>query len=1082
MNGGTHTIKSKIFEVSFNLEDESLDFQKRMSDVIRTELSTITDQCLALYDSPVLQYINRIELDLGDIPYDNFEKILPGVFLEKFSRVLNTKLVHEGPDRIEQDFGESSLISMMRHFLIKGYMPWNFNQERWHSFNDMFRKAFSSSRKPLIKDLNVLLKSTQVRTRLILQLDNRSIADLVREVEPSQSELILNYHTRWCDVEKKETLFGRSLEDASKRFWEFIFNYLYEERGSYFNTRSFLMSTLRQLAGTYNLALSHILLMLKNAQKHYANHAKQAELNQLLGEIISSWDLDKEQITKKVEVKEDVLSLEELSAYLHSDHVTGRNKEDYKRFEKSLSHFLTQRRSGLIALIKSNATEYRWTKKFVELMGQGMTKEVIQLLEPTNYQAVIAYHSAIVKEQQSNGVVPESSQNFPNVLWTFIMCILADNHGSSFNHKVFVKNLIHKTANHYNLSYVSLITLLKEGLTSVKDLSTTHHVFDIIDQLFDEEIMTTQEVITEFSYEGIDWEWIEESVTTGEVHSIFRKEGIYSVRDLLKGFVEESPQEFHRFLSIHINKSTFVKGLVKVSDNSIFEKIVASSGRSNRQDWRQMYSKISQLPFYHLVNFGSLQEGLVELMIRCVLSGSDSSLFERQVIDVSRKSGVAFDQVLKALLWLNTHANDESLSLWVNQLAIKFNVQEIETESFDVSQNTEDKSVDHEEIIQVVISGIKGIVNRTELSKYGFRSVDDLLIHLLKKPGQLKRVLSNHDWSTNSFIGIGREISLSTFYKLLSVLDKQFGRKVTQLLRTLEINLNLGQQSTNRFLASARQVALVSLVKNNDAKPAFVEEFAQLVLGTAPAVYLQVIPVLSKKLSALSLPAEGNLNKAIESIESNLTSLTDQNVSLDLDTIKKMISEDFFEKTPSKESTVIPYFDESADVLYDEIYLENAGLALLNPYLPTLFERCLLTEDGKFISRDHQEQAVLLLQHLMLDDPLLDEHQLPLNKVLCGLPVDAPIRAEIDVNKNQREMLDGLINAVIDYWSIIGSSSIEGFRGSWLWRKGKLEHREDSWELRVEQNSYDMLMDHLPFSITPIKYSWMDKPINVSWR
>ena len=50
MKEGNHIVKSKVFEVSFNLEKQGIDFQKRLSQLIKEELNSITERCLAHFE------------------------------------------------------------------------------------------------------------------------------------------------------------------------------------------------------------------------------------------------------------------------------------------------------------------------------------------------------------------------------------------------------------------------------------------------------------------------------------------------------------------------------------------------------------------------------------------------------------------------------------------------------------------------------------------------------------------------------------------------------------------------------------------------------------------------------------------------------------------------------------------------------------------------------------------------------------------------------------------------------------------------------------------------------------------------
>jgi hypothetical protein len=164
------------------------------------------------------------------------------------------------------------------------------------------------------------------------------------------------------------------------------------------------------------------------------------------------------------------------------------------------------------------------------------------------------------------------------------------------------------------------------------------------------------------------------------------------------------------------------------------------------------------------------------------------------------------------------------------------------------------------------------------------------------------------------------------------------------------------------------------------------------------------------------------------------------------------------------------------------IPVKNAGMVLLNSYYQMLFQRLgLLNDDNNFKSQTHQLQAVQSLQYLVSGLSNTAAYLSPLNKVMCGLPLATTVPDGIEITEENKQLMDGLINAAIAYWPAIGECSIEGFRGNWLLRDGLLLEKEDRWELTVEKRAYDILIHKSPFSFSIIKQSWMDKPIHVMW-
>lgn len=168
------------------------------------------------------------------------------------------------------------------------------------------------------------------------------------------------------------------------------------------------------------------------------------------------------------------------------------------------------------------------------------------------------------------------------------------------------------------------------------------------------------------------------------------------------------------------------------------------------------------------------------------------------------------------------------------------------------------------------------------------------------------------------------------------------------------------------------------------------------------------------------------------------------------------------------------------------IYIGNAGLVLIGPYLPALFERLGVlgtTEDGKtrIVGLEDGSRAVHLLQYLVdgrLDAP---EHELALNKLLCGLPTAQPVEPRIEPAKADLELCDGLLTAIIANWTMIKGTSVAGLRETFLQREGRLVHIEGRWDLTVQRRTLDVLVDRIPWSFSIVYHRWMAEPIHIAW-
>jgi hypothetical protein len=166
----------------------------------------------------------------------------------------------------------------------------------------------------------------------------------------------------------------------------------------------------------------------------------------------------------------------------------------------------------------------------------------------------------------------------------------------------------------------------------------------------------------------------------------------------------------------------------------------------------------------------------------------------------------------------------------------------------------------------------------------------------------------------------------------------------------------------------------------------------------------------------------------------------------------------------------------------EEIYIANAGMVLATPYLPQLFRMLDLTEGTKFKDERSAERAIHLLQFMVNESCDSPEFLLSLNKLLCGVPTGVPIVREIELLPQEKDAIEGMLRGIIQNWTILGNTSVQGLRESFLQRSGRLQLKEDNWHLKVESKGIDVLLDRLPWSFALIKHPWMRRPIYVEWR
>lgn len=166
----------------------------------------------------------------------------------------------------------------------------------------------------------------------------------------------------------------------------------------------------------------------------------------------------------------------------------------------------------------------------------------------------------------------------------------------------------------------------------------------------------------------------------------------------------------------------------------------------------------------------------------------------------------------------------------------------------------------------------------------------------------------------------------------------------------------------------------------------------------------------------------------------------------------------------------------------DELYINNAGLVILWPFLSHFFTHLdLLAENKQFNNLATMQRAVALLHYLATENDNFPEYWLALNKVLCGMAITDVYHLDSPLLESEMSECTTLLKAVIAQAPILRDMSESGLRGTFLLRAGVLSTRDGAWLLRVERETYDIVLDRFPWNWVWVKLPWMEAPLRVEW-
>lgn len=162
------------------------------------------------------------------------------------------------------------------------------------------------------------------------------------------------------------------------------------------------------------------------------------------------------------------------------------------------------------------------------------------------------------------------------------------------------------------------------------------------------------------------------------------------------------------------------------------------------------------------------------------------------------------------------------------------------------------------------------------------------------------------------------------------------------------------------------------------------------------------------------------------------------------------------------------------------IIVDNAGIVLLHPFLPRLFEGLGVSDGDVLVD---SSRAMSLLHYLATGDRYAPEYRITLAKVICGVALDEPVEADEGLTEAEAVEAVALLEAAIGHWEALRGTSPDALRNEFLMRPGVLSvDAFGGWLLRVETRTVDILLDQLPWGISMIALPWMSGLLRVEWR
>ena len=1094
-----------LFILTYLLVDRGSVFNQKV--FVRSTLAQIARHYNREYAEVLLllnRALNNIALKIkpeGQLPF-----IIDELYNEEANEQYPEKVnsINKGSQQADK---QQSHLAVIKHYLLFGSLPWWTQPYSAEDIAGIFTTMLNTEALLLKTIIISVGQQESVRKRMVTVFNDDVIAKVVTVLEPANAQFILNYVDEVQQLHTKNVIVKADSKDFRKAVWLFVLDFLLVERGSEFNQLMFLQSNIKKLAQHYNVQYADVLsYFVQSISQLHQDSIKHAPLFKLLavllngaGEGVLSADKEAVKTEKKAKAsqvkqleKVRLVQLKDVLLYWLQYGFLPWWAQSYTNYTPAdmVAQLLSASADDVVAVFKYAGTDAMMRQRLLYQLPAGLIMEVMahypQGAEAIKlYQYLLATTKALKGSESNNLIVIDKL--LIQVLWE--VYLKAGYQVLNVSH--FISAVIKHLVQHTQTEPQVLISALKKELDAANGLTYSN----LLDELIDD--FDTISIKPDLNPDIVDDVY---RLITAYLHQnntpLAGNTLLDNAFDVLNYFLlhNQLPGHFKGKNPAYIN--AVIGQLVQFLDDAAHARLIQMLQQAGRAELHQQIVKANGqaaiaggveqlLKGYKKAATGASADGVINEALKILeyylvnnrlpqyLAAVDVQTAIKQLLVLLNYQSPA---ALRSLLQKDGHAPEARISLHSAFTSAN------DITSRNISQNL--KAYFEKDILLYVSKVAGATLNKdmglaTLLSSYLSHPKNNnaFILQLLKQQSVTRHIaISYTDELVYSLLNqnaamVGGEGNIAALKQLYQFLNQGF---TDTLLR-------------DRFGILWREFNLLVLGGSISAQTpeAYIKAFLKFISAANAAVYVQIQAMFLNMGIHQAVPTGIERDLISDAIASQqVTEQVQQSFKQVLnkpaDEIQKQMDKNNVNNQLQDEQANIKP-DDAIPIPQDTIYINNAGLVLLNPFLATYFVRLGLMHEGKFIDTDKQLRAVHLLQYLVNGSSETPEHELVLNKILCNVPVAAPVPLGIVLTDQEKEISEQLFKAVLHNWEKLKNTSTDGFKASFLQRNGLLNFKDEAWHLKVEQRGYDVLLQTLPWNYTMIRTPWMENFLYTEW-
>lgn len=378
---------------------------------------------------------------------------------------------------------------------------------------------------------------------------------------------------------------------------------------------------------------------------------------------------------------------------------------------------------------------------------------------------------------------------------------------------------------------------------------------------------------------------------------------------------------------------------------------------------------------------------------------------------------------------------------------------------------------------EILIQFLQSGTIPSDLGNISRLEFENMLLTLVdERPRELRALLQDRLRTTEVRRRVAKAIPLFIQEELIGLLKPAFARNLMEFSEKIaEIFRRPGSPVSPEIIQEHRLLMAVSSRNISFSPVLYVRELLAYAAKQASKDYLAVILWLEGQLEVLTSGMGAIMERVAAIVSQEKQDLEALEPEARKERQKKLIQEE------KKE-------EKKIDAKKEPIYIKNAGIVIFNRMLPFFFKNLgMLEESGEaFIDNESKERGVFLLHNLLYFKREMEEVELALNKVMCGLDPSHPVTGPYELTEREEKEIVTLFQVVSSRWKHMKDKPADAIRGTILQRDGRLKWDDSSllsghWNLRVEQKPYDSILASFPFPYSELNFPWMGTKLVVDW-